>query len=171
MKSLFIIAQSGYQDIEYGTPKKILEENGIVIITASKKAGICHGGLGGTTEAITSLKEAKVSSYDAIVFIGGPGARNYQQDIEAHKIAQEAVKSRKVLGAICIAPTILAYAGVLKGKKATVWNQDGQQDKLLRQRGAAYTGEAVTVDGLLITANGPKAAEEFGKAIVKMLKG
>jgi len=169
MKSLFIIAQEGYQDTEYGTPKKILEEKGIAVITASEKVGLCHGGLGGNTTAQISLKEVLVSDYDLIVFIGGPGAVGYQHNVEAYRIAQEAVQQQKLLGAICIAPTILAYAGILKGRKATVWNNDGQQDKLLQQQGAVYTGETVTVDGKIVTANGPKAAEEFGKKLLLVL--
>jgi protease I len=40
---------------------------------------------------------------------------------------------------------------------------------VLKQQGAHYTGKPVVVDGNLITANGPKAAEAFGKAIVSTL--
>lgn len=170
MKALFIIAQTGYQDLEYGIPKQILEKAGIEVVTASKKAGICTGGLGGTATATISIDEVDVADYDAIVFIGGPGAVSYQHDVEAHLTAQEAITEEKVLAAICIAPTILAYAGVLEGKKATVWNNDGKQQKLLEKEGAIFTGEKVTVDGKIITANGPAAAEEFGKSILKLLK-
>ncbi len=169
-KVLLIVAQDGYQDHEYGAPKDILEKAGIEVITASKKAGICKGRFGYLTKATLSLAEVKVKDYQAIVFIGGPGAVKYQQDGEAQSLAQEAVNQNKILAAICIAPTILAYAGVLKWKKATVWNEDGQQGKVLEKNEAIFTNEAVTVDGKLITANGPAAAEEFGKKILKAIK-
>ncbi len=74
------------------------------------------------------------------------------------------------MGAICIAPTILAYAGVLEGKKATVWNQDGKQAEILTKNGAEFVDELVVVDGKIVTANGPPAAEAFGKKILEMLK-
>ncbi len=169
-KALFIVAQEGYQDHEYGAPKEILEKAGIEVITASKKAGICKGRFGSIIQAALSLAEVKVKNYDLVVFIGGPGAVKYQQDGEAHKIAQETVRLGKILAAICIAPIILAYAGVLKGKKATVWNEDGQQGKVLEKNGAIFTNEKVTVDGRLITANGPAAAEEFGKRILILIQ-
>ena len=35
MKALFIIAQKDYQDHEYGASKKVLEDAGIEVITAS----------------------------------------------------------------------------------------------------------------------------------------
>ncbi len=168
-KVLIIIAQLGYQDHEYSAPKEILENAGIKVITASKKQGFAEGSLGGKTKVELALSGVKVMDYDAVVFIGGPGAVAYQQDKEAQKIAQEAVLQRKILAAICIAPTILAYSGVLQEKKATVWNLDKKQSVLLESKGASYTGKDVTVDGKIITANGPVAAEKFGKEILKML--
>lgn len=170
MKALFIIAQQGYQDTEYNIPKKILENNGIEVISASKQGGVCAGKLGEMVKDTLALADVIVSNYDALVFIGGPGAVSYQKDSEAHKIARDALHQNKLLAAICIAPIILAYAGVLKGKKATVWNGDAQQGKLLAAQGAKYTGEALTVDGKIITANGPPAAEAFGKKILEALR-
>ena len=170
MKALMIIAQEGYRDEEYKKPKQILELADFEIVTAAKQNGICTGKLGGKTQATLALKDVDVSKYDTIIFIGGPGAENYQHDTEAHRIAQETVELGKLLAAICIAPTILAFAGVLEGKKATVWNGDGQPEKILKQQGATFTGENVTVDGKLVTANGPGSAEAFGKMIVEMLK-
>ena len=170
-KALLIIAQQGYQPYEYGTPKKILEDAGIEVVTASNKMGTCTAADGTTTEATIAISEVNVSDYDAIVFIVGPGAVNYQHDVQAHLTAQEAINRNKVLAAICIAPTILAYADVLEGKKATVWNEDNNQAEILTKNRAEFVDQAVVVDGKIITANGPPAAEEFGKKIVEILKG
>lgn len=170
MKALFIVAQEGYQPLEYATLKKILEKAGVEVVTASKKVGVCKDKMGGSTQATIAIGDVNVANYDAVVFIGGPGATVYQQDSKAHQIAQEAVKQDKILAAICLAPTILAYAGVLEGKKATVWDSGGQQKAILEKNSATYTGQAVTVDGKIVTANGPGAAEEFGKKILGLLK-
>ena len=68
--------------------------------------------------------------------------------------------------AICYGPSILANAGVLKGVKATCFqNQSGN----LESHGAKYSGEAVERDGKFITASGPKAAKEFAKVIIRAL--
>ncbi|PIN76441.1 thiamine biosynthesis protein ThiJ [Candidatus Woesearchaeota archaeon CG10_big_fil_rev_8_21_14_0_10_36_11] len=170
MDALFIVAQEGYQDHEYELPKKILESANINVITASTNVGPCKGNLGGTTEATVALANIDVSDYGAIVFIGGPGAATFQHDVQAHLTAQEAFNRKKVLAAICIAPTILAYAGVLDGKEATVWNNDGKQSKILEENGATFVNEQVVVDGKIVTANGPKAAEMFGKKVVDLMK-
>lgn len=170
MKALLIIAQDGFQPKEYSVPKGVLESAGVEVVTASKKAGTAKSSIGTAAKVDLPLSQIQVSDYDALLFIGGPGAAVYQHDYEAHLIAQEAFKQNKILGAICIAPTILANAGVLNGKKATVWNGDGQQGKLLQSKGAIFTNESVTVDGKVVTANGPAAAEEFGKKILKLMK-
>jgi protease I len=168
-RALFIIAQENYQDHEYAAPKKILEDAGVEVITASKQAGICKGSFGSTTEATAVLSNVNVDDYDAIVFVGGSGAVAYQHDVQAHLTAQEAINHNKILTAICIGPAILAHAGVLEGKKATIWNGDNQQAKILTDHGATFTDEDVTVDGNIITANGPPTAEKFGKAILDKL--
>jgi protease I len=112
------------------------------------------------------LNKVDVGAYDAVVFIGGGGSAVYFNDPLALKIAKEAYAAGKVVAALCIAPTILANAGILQGKRVTCFRDE---DASLRAAGAQYTGEGVTVDGNIITADGPKTAKDFGKAIAKAL--
>ncbi|KAF0133712.1 MAG: protease I [Candidatus Saganbacteria bacterium] len=143
-KALFIIPQQMFRDEEYFEPKVILEKNGITVITASQQKGSAKGKFGKTANADISIKDVIVDDYSAILFIGGPGC----------------------YGAICAAPGILANANVLSGKKATMFADDGT----LAKGGATYTGKEVEVDGNIITATGPAAANAWAEAIVKMLK-
>lgn len=161
--TLLIIAQTGYQDLELDGTRKGLLDAGFTVTLASTKAGECTGKFGGTETAEIALKDVDVADYDRIGFIGGPGASSLWQNKDAVRIAQETAEAGKPLGAICIAPKVLAVAGVLNGKKATVWNEDGDQAGFLALHGVEYTGEAVTVDGKIVTGNGPEAAGEFGK--------
>lgn len=162
-KALVVIAKEGYQDKELAGTKKGLEEAGISITLASTEAGPCTGKLGGTENADIALHDVVVSDYDRIAFIGGPGAHQLAKDFDALNVARTAADAKIPLGAICIAPTILAAAGILRGKHATVWDKDGEQERFLAEHGAIYTGAPVTVDGLIVTGNGPDAAEEFGR--------
>jgi protease I len=67
----------------------------------------------------------------------------------------------------------LAKAGVLKGKKATVWSSslDRGPVKILKENGVIYEDKDVVQDGKIITANGPGAAEEFGQKLAEALTG
>jgi protease I len=165
LSALLIIAQSGYQDRELDSTRKGLEEAGFNIVLASSAVGTCRGKFGGSEEASIALCDVQVEDYDRIAFIGGPGAAELALDHHALRVAQNAVKAEKPLGAICIAPTILAAAGVLAGKRATVWDNGGVQADVLRTSGAEYTGDPVTIDGRIITGNGPEAAEKFGREL------
>jgi protease I len=72
-----------------------------------------------------------------------------------------------ILAAICAAPSILANAGLLKGKTATSFPDEGEN---LKAKGANFTGQGLEIDGRIITADGPAHAKQFGEAIVKALK-
>ena len=170
-KIAMIIAFRDFRDEEYLIPKKILSSAGAEIITASASLGRAIGKLGGEAEVNLLLENLKVEDYQAILFVGGQGAFKYIDDQTSHQIAREAVKNNKVLGAICIAPLILAKAGVLQGKKAVVWSSvmDKSAVKILKESGAVYQDSQVVVDGRIITANGPQSAKKFAEAIIKIL--
>jgi protease I len=94
------------------------------------------------------------------------GSQVYFEHPEAHDLAWEMYADGKVVSAICAAPVILAKAGLLKDKKATVYPD---HEYTLKQYGAIYTGEAVTVDGNIITGNGPESSRAFGQAVAKQI--
>jgi protease I len=164
---LMVIAPEEFQDKEYEIPYKVLEENGIEVITASKNAGICHSSLGKDIEADLGIDEVGVGEFDAIVLVGGSGARVYLEDEILHDIIRGFEEEDKIVAAICIAPAILAKSGVLEGKNATVFPKHAHY---LEENGANYTKKNVEIDGNIITANGPQAAKEFGEAISNKLR-
>jgi len=171
-KIAMLIAFKDFQDQEYFNTKEVLESGGAVITTLSASLGQAVGKYGGEVKIEKKLEELDVKDFDAVVFIGGSGAFNYIDNSKCHQIAREAAKQDKVLGAICIAPAILAKAGVLREKKATVWTSslDRSAEKILKENGADYQDDDVVVDGKIVTANGPAAAKKFGQAIATLLK-
>lgn len=169
VKILLIIAPENFRDEELLHTKQELERAGLQTVIASSRTGEARGKLGARVNVDLKLEQVKVDDYDGVVFVGGPGSAMYFDDKQAHLIARETFSKGKATCAICIAPVILANAGVLKGKRATVWN--GEYVGKLESGGATYTGSSVEVDGKVITANGPTAARDFGRAIAKALKG
>lgn len=166
-KILIIIAPKDFRDEEYYIPKNNLESAGHRITTASLIAGECTGKLGGRAQSEFTLAEINADNFDAVIFVGGSGAAIYQNNQEAYRIAREFFEKGKLLAAICIAPLILAYAGILDGKKATVWNGDKEQEKIFKELGIDFINEDVVCDGNIVTANGPAAAEKFAQVIIK----
>lgn len=169
-KVLFILAPERFQDYEFSHPYQILKEAGFEIRIASQGTKTARGVFGKEVKIDLEIKDTKAADYDGLVLVGGPGAVFYQKNTVLHQLLKEFQKENKVIAAICISPTTLAYAGILKGKKATVWNNDHQQYKILKENGAIFIDRPVVVDGKIITANGPPAAVEFGKKILEKLK-
>ncbi len=163
---LMVIAPEDFRDEELFVPRDTLMAAGANVVTVASGGAEARGMLGATARLDGPLAEAKAADYDAVVFVGGSGAAAYFDDPAALGLAREAVAGGKVVGAICLAPGILARAGVLQGRKATAY---ASERKALEAAGATYTGETVTVDGTLITANGPEAASEFAECLVAAL--
>jgi protease I len=165
-KVVMIIAEKDFRDEELLEPRKILEEKGASVTVASTTLRPTTGMFGAKAKPDILVSEAKVDDYDAIIFVGGAGASQYWNDSTAHSIARETVQKDKILCAICIAPVTLANAGVLSGKKTTVWASERGK---LEAKGASYTGSPVEVAGKIITGSGPEAAQEFGREIARAL--
>jgi protease I len=166
-KVLLAVAPERFRDEELFVTQEVLKGGGHTTSIGSTRRGECRGSRGGTVTATISLSQAEAKDYDAIVFVGGGGSRVLFNDAEALRLAREAHGRGRVVAAICLAPVILANAGVLKGRKATV---AGTQSKAIEAKGAQYTGPGVTVDGNVVTANAPKASRLFGQTIDELLK-
>lgn len=170
-KVVMIVAFKNFRDEEYFVPKEILESAGAEIKTASNEKGTAIGADGGEVNIDLLVSEVKPADFDVIVFIGGPGYLTNLDNENSYKLIKDTISQNKLLASICISPTILAKAGVLEGKKAAVWSSamDKSAIKILEQYGAIYQDSLVVLDGKIITASGPAAAEEFGEKIKELL--
>ena len=159
---LMIIPPERFRDEELFHTREELENAGYGVVIASTRTGPCPGARGGQAEATISLDEVRVDDYVAAVYVGGGGAKLLYHDSQAQAIARDMDRQGKVVAAICLAPVILANAGLLRGKNATV---AGTEAKTLTDQGAAYMGPGVFVDENIVTANAPKASRLFGQRI------
>ena len=95
-----------------------------------------------------------------------PGGSNLNSHEGVRKALIEQVNKGRKGGAICAAPMVLGSIGVLKGKRATCY--PGFEKYL---DGAQYTGELVTVDGNIITGEGPAAVLPYAYRLLSILVG
>ncbi len=167
-KVCLVIAPSNFRDEELFETRHELETAGADVTLVSTHTDTVQGMMGGQARPDGLITSVDPAGYDAVVFIGGSGATALFDDKGAQALARGAAKSGKLVGAICIAPSILANAGLLKGKRATVFKGEKFID-LVKGGGAMYTGDPVTVDGRLITADGPTSATQFGRTLVHAL--
>jgi protease I len=171
IKVVIIIAFKDFRDEEYFVPKEVFELAGIEVKTASTEKGKAVGADGGEAKVDLLVKEINPADFDAVVFIGGPGCLKYLDNETSYNLAREMVLLGKILAAICISPVILAKAGILVGKRATVWSSpmDKSPIKTLTERGATFEDKPVVTDGKIITGSGPVAAKDFAWKIARVL--
>lgn len=167
---VLVVASKGYQPIEYRVPKEVLEKAGIKVITASNESGPAIASKDNERAQVDMLiKNVNPAAYDGVFIIGGPGALEHLDNQDTYNFMQKTAQLHKPFGAICISPRILAHAGLLKHKKATGWDGDNQLADFFAKHNVVYEKKDVVVDGSIVTATGPSAAEQFGQAIVRLL--
>ncbi|MCX6774464.1 MAG: DJ-1/PfpI family protein [DPANN group archaeon] len=172
MRVLMIIAQKGFRDEELFETRTELEKEGIEVDVASITTDNALSMFERNVKPDLAVRYAKIDDYDALVLVGGSGApvlANHKEVIDLIKAAQE---KGKLIAAICVAPAVLAKAGILKGKRATVWSSPANRNfvKVIEDEGAKYSTDKIVHDKNLITAFGPDQSKEFGKAIAAKLK-
>lgn len=169
-KVLLVVAHEGYQPIEYGRPKEVLKAAGFEVETASNLHGAASTKDDGSVDVHLTVQEVNAADYEGIFFIGGPGAMEHLDNEHSYSLMRNTVNAHVPLGAICVSTRILAKAGVLKGKKATGWDADGELAGVFQEHGVNYVHEDVVVDGAIITAVGPDVAQSFGEEILALLQ-
>jgi len=163
---LMVIAPVDFRDEEYFETRKILEDVGNKITVVNSTGQPSKSMFGKIVNPDKAIHDVNAKDFDAIVFVGGSGSSIYFDNQYALNLAREFYSSGKIVAAICMAPSILANAGILSGKKATAFPSEKDNINAV----GTYTGKLVEVDGKIITGNGPQAAKEFGKKIVDALR-
>lgn len=169
-KVLLLVAQEGFQSKEYFDTRKTLEQAGIEVVTAAPSHTTAVSHINEEVMPDLDLKSVRIPDYNGIFAVGGSGALKHLDNEETVRIFKEVAQSKGYpYGAICISPRILARAGVLQGKRATGWDEDGALQEIFDAHGVTYIKEPVVVDGSVITANGPSVAHDFANTIARVV--
>lgn len=169
MAKVYEFLANGFEEIEGLAPVDILRRGGVEVVTVSitgkREVQSSHGI---TILAGTTFEEGgRFDDADILLLPGGmPGSTN----LNAHDGVRDAIRrqyeSGKRVGAICAAPMVLGSLGILKGKRATC--SPGFEKYMT---GAEYTGELFTVDGNIITGEGPAATLPYAYKILSFFIG
>lgn len=164
MASALVLLTDGFEEIEAVTIIDVLRRGGVAVTTASLGEERVTGSHQITLEADQLLASVAVESFDALVLPGGPAAKTLREDERAQATIRRAAAAGKLLAAVCAGPTALEAAGVLAGKRATVYPGN-------RLPSAEQVEARVVEDGNVITSRGPGTTMEFALALVKRLSG
>ncbi len=164
-----ILVAQGFEEIELSTTFDVLVRSGVEVRLAGLKKGVIEGSRGLRVKVEKGLKDVKVEEIDALILPGGsPGYLNLRRDEKVKELVKKANEFGRIVAAICGAPTVLADAGILAGKRCTVYpGLEGELEKA----GGKVSEEAVVRDGNIITSRGPGTALPFAAAVAEALVG
>jgi len=154
---LLILPAQDFNEQEYLIISNSLIKANKKIFIASDSNSLCVGSENLKVKNDILLYNVHEENFNGIIFIGGKGVRNYWNNKLLHLIAQKFNRSKKIIGAICSAPVILAKAGIIK-KAATCYPDDRIE---LEKEGIEYKDEPVVIDCNIITGRDPASAPEF----------
>jgi len=167
MRILVPLAE-GFEEIEAVNVIDILRRADVEVVTAGLKEGLVEGSHKIKIQPDTTMEKIDYRDFDGLVLPGGaPGFVHLGNDERILKMAREMDRAKKVVAAICAAPSVLIKAGVLQGRKATV----SPSGKAQVQACANFSEERVVVDGNLVTSRSPGTALEFALKLVEVLVG
>ncbi len=154
----------GFEEIEAFTVVDVLRRAGLEVETVGIIGSVIKGSNGVRVMADKRLMEINPESYDAIVLPGGPGYKTLARTEKLIEMLKDFNARKKIIGAICAAPLVLAQAGLLDEKRATIY--PGLERQISYPR-----GNKVVIDENIITSQGPGTAMDFALALVKKLCG
>jgi 4-methyl-5(b-hydroxyethyl)-thiazole monophosphate biosynthesis len=167
MSKALVLFADGSEELEAVTIVNILRRGGINVTLAGLHAGALRGSRSIVITPDTTLDEALAHDYDMVVLPGGlPGTDHLKADARVLKLLQRMNGEGKYVAAICAAPSVLATAGLLDGKRATCYPTCLDEFPKVKLQTSA-----VVEDGNIITSRGPGTAMDFALSLVERLCG
>lgn len=162
-KRIAILATHGFEQSELEVPLKKLREAGATVDVVSLEAGEIRGwdkkDWGSPVPVDRTLGDASPADYDALVLPGG------QINPDLLRVEEKALDfirpfwdDRKVIGAICHAPWLLAEIGIAKGRRLTSYKSIKTD---MVNAGARWEDSEVVTDQGLVTSRNPGDLDAF----------
>lgn len=147
-----------------------LEESDIGVVVASTTTAEAMGErLGIKINPDFTIHEIDINDFDGVIIGSGKGCKDFLwQDERLREVVRLAFAQDKLIAASCNAPVVLARAGILKGKQATVYPAPESIIEF-EHAGVIYKDEPVIVSGKIVTGRDLMALETFAEAIVEGL--
>jgi 4-methyl-5(b-hydroxyethyl)-thiazole monophosphate biosynthesis len=164
MDPVLVPLAHGFEEMEAVVPIDCLRRAGLKVLTASVAGPLAvRGKTGMEFTAEVSLADCLEDAFSAILLPGGPGHVHLMEATGLlHRLKRQSSENR-LLAAICAAPKVLQAAGLLEGKRFTA---HPTTDAALPGR---IVGEAVVIDGNIITSQGAGTSFAFAMAIIENL--
>jgi len=168
-KKVAILATNGFEESELKEPMNALKNANADVHIVSEKSGKIkswnNNNWSTEYDVDKTISEASQENYDALVLPGGViNPDMLRRNEEGIRFVKSFFTNKKPVGAICHAPSILAEADVLQGRKITSFNSIKRD---LVNAGAKWEDSEVVVDEGLVTSRNPDDLPAFTSKLVE----
>lgn len=164
---IYMFLADGFEEVEALAPLDILRRANADVLTVGVTGEYVKGAHDIIVKADIALDDVKPEKIDAVILPGGLGGTNNMDNCaEVKNLVQYAADNKKLVCAICAAPSILGKMGLLDGKEATCY--PGFEDTF---KGGKYLKQSVVKCENFITSDGMGSAYKFGFEITAALFG
>lgn len=119
------------------------------------------------------LNDVNVDEFDALVIPGGFADAGFYEEALSEPfldVIRNFDKRQAPIAAVCVSSLSLAAAGILNGRRATIYHQIGGKRKAeLENYGAVSVDKPMVVDGNVMTSTGPGTGIELALKLLEVL--
>jgi 4-methyl-5(b-hydroxyethyl)-thiazole monophosphate biosynthesis len=167
-KKILEIIADGFEEVEALAPCDFWRRCGFTVDLAALTGDSAVGAHNITVKCDTGVAQINVSDYDMVFLPGGmPGSLNLYNSQQVEKILQAMSTLDRYTAAVCAAPMVLHKAGLLRGKKCTMYPSTELRQKYCS--GINFIEMPAVADGKVITGRGPGAAFALAYLAAKLL--
>ena len=169
-KRAIVLVDQLYQELEVWYPLYRLREEGAEAILVGPEAKVTYPSkVGYPAVSDKGAAEVAMKDYDALIIPGGYAPDHMRRHKSMNQIVIDAMRTNKVVGAICHAGWMLCSApGALRGRKVTSFF--AIKDDMVNA-GAEWVDAEVVRDGNLVTSRKPDDLPAFMRTVIEALAG
>lgn len=163
-----VLFAPGFEEIEGLTVVDLLRRANIETMMVGVEEKEITAAHDVTIKTDLTLDQLRISEFDALILPGGsPGFLHLQENKTVLSMIRNAFDEKKIVAAICASPSVLAKAGILTNKKATIY--PGMEEEI-KKGGGTVVDDLVVVDDTIVTSKGPATTMLFALKLIEILK-
>ncbi len=167
-KSIVIfLSQKDFDEQEFIITKSQLIKNGFNVFICSDAISVCTGNRGLKVKNDVALNNLKQQNFAGLIIIGGKGITEYFKNTLIINNIADFIKNKKIVGAICAAPVLLAKTALFINKPIAC-NVNYKKD--VEKEGAVFNDEPFLVNENIVTAKEAIYANDFITKFIHLLK-
>lgn len=168
-KTIAIVTENGFEEIELTSPKKALEEEGAIVhIVSPQKIKVIswdEKDWGKEFSVDRHIDEAVADEYDAVFIPGGViNPDSLRRSDKAIGFIKSFMEQGKPVASICHGPQVLIETGLLQGREMTSFFSIKTD---LVNAGAKWIDKECVVDQGLVTSRNPDDLPAFNKKVIE----